>query len=106
MDIFYALAEPKRRDIIEILAEKGELTATDISQKFKVSAPAISQHLKVLREADLVIVQKKAQQRIYQINPNKMHELEVWTKKMLEMWNKRFDRLDKLLEAEKLKLKN
>ncbi len=58
MNIFYALAEPKRRDIIELLAANGELTATDISHKFKVSASAISQHLKVLREVDLVIVQK------------------------------------------------
>ena len=57
-DIFNALAEPTRRDIIEMLATKGQLSASDISTSFKVSAPAISQHLKVLREARLVTMRR------------------------------------------------
>ena len=103
-DIFNALAEPTRRDIIEMLATKGQLSASDISTSFKVSAPAISQHLKVLREARLVNMQKRAQQRIYQINPDAMSELEEWARKMKKMWHERFDRLDAVLQEEKAKL--
>ena len=103
--LFYALAEPTRRDIIELLASNGQLSATDISDNFAVSAPAISQHLKVLREANFVRVEKRAQQRIYRINPEAMSEIEGWVQEMTKQWNARFNVLDKILEAEKRKLK-
>ena|SRR5438128_500254 len=103
--LFYALAEPTRRDIIELLASNGQLSATDISDNFAVSAPAISQHLKVLREANFVRVEKRAQQRIYRINPEAMSEIEEWVQEMTRQWNARFNVLDKILEAEKRKLK-
>ncbi len=103
MDIFSALADPTRRNIIEMLASRGELSATDISDKFKISPPAISQHLKVLREANLVQVEKRAQQRLYQFNPIAIFQLEKWVKKMTKQWNERFDVLDKILEGEKKK---
>lgn len=102
--LFYALAEPTRRDIIELLASNGQLSATDICDNFAVSAPAISQHLKVLREADCVRVEKRAQQRIYRINPEAMSEIEGWVQEMTKQWNARFNVLDKILEIEKRKL--
>lgn len=104
MDIFSALAEPTRRTILEMLARNGPLSATDIYDQFPVSPPAISQHLKVLREANLVHMEKRAQQRIYQLNPAAMFELEGWAKQMTQLWNQRFDALDKVLEAEKQKM--
>lgn len=100
MDIFHALAEPRRRQIIELLADQGQLSASDISNQFTISAPAISQHLKVLREANVVVVEKKAQQRLYQINPKKLLELERWIERMSKLWNERFDKLDELLRTE------
>ena len=103
MDVFFALAEPTRRQIIELLSSQGQLSASDISHKFHVSAPAISQHLKVLREAELVQMEKRAQQRIYQINPDKFDELEIWIKQMKQGWEARFDQLDKVLAEEKQK---
>ena len=105
MDIFTALADSTRRNIVELLAENGELSATDISGKFHISAPAISQHLKVLREARLVNMEKRAQQRIYQINPEAISELDKWIKKMTKLWDERFSKLDKILEIEKKKLR-
>ena len=78
MDMFSALAEPTRRSIIEMLAGEGQLSVSDIAARFDVSAPAISQHLKILREADLVWVEKRAQQRIYRLNPDAMREFEQW----------------------------
>jgi DNA-binding transcriptional ArsR family regulator len=96
-DVFTALLEPTRRDIVGLLAEKGPLAAGDIGQNFRVSASAISQHLKVLREADVVDVEKRAQKRIYTVNPDALIALAHWAAEM----NRRFDRLDEVLKAEK-----
>jgi DNA-binding transcriptional ArsR family regulator len=103
MDMFSALAEPTRRSIIEMLAGEGQLSASDIAGRFDVSAPAISQHLKILREAELVVVEKRAQQRIYRLNPDAMREFEQWARKTRERWDERFDALDRVLEAQKQK---
>jgi DNA-binding transcriptional ArsR family regulator len=103
MDIFYALADPTRRKILELLASQGQLTASQIYENFAISPPAISQHLKVLREAQLVKMEKRAQQRIYQINPEAMLELEDWSKELAQQWNQRLDSLDELLKVEKEK---
>ncbi|MCI0415875.1 metalloregulator ArsR/SmtB family transcription factor [bacterium] len=104
MDVFYALAEPNRRHIVEMLASKGQLSATEICDRFAVSPPAISQHLKVLKEANLVQVEKRAQQRIYRINPDAVQQLEQWAKDVMELWNQRFDAFDQVLQAEKEKM--
>lgn len=105
MDTFTALADPTRRSIIEMLARRGELTATDISDRFNVSPPAISQHLKVLRKVKLLRMEKRAQKRIYSIDTVGLGEVEDWLTRMRSMWNERFDALEKLLEAEKDKSK-
>jgi len=105
MDKFHALADPTRRKIMESLARYGQLSATEISNQFTVSPQAISQHLKVLREAKLVQVEKRAQQRIYRINPEAMQELEEWARKVRQLWAKRFDAIDQVLQAEKKRLK-
>jgi DNA-binding transcriptional ArsR family regulator len=104
MDIFHAIAEPTRRDIIELIAINGQLSATDICNNFSISHPAISQHLKVLREANLVLVERRAQQRIYRINSKKMLEVEKWAKQMTRIWDERFDALDHVLMKEKKKM--
>jgi DNA-binding transcriptional ArsR family regulator len=98
MDQFVALADSTRRQIIEMLAEHGELSAGDISSSFSMSAPAISQHLKALRDAKLVLMEKRAQQRIYRLNPDAMLELEVWIHRLTLRWNERFAALDAVLK--------
>lgn len=103
MDTFHALAEPTRRRILELLAREGELSATEIHRRFPVSAPAISQHLKVLREAGLVHVEKRAQQRIYRVAPEAMLEVESWAGRIRQLWSARFDALDALLKEEQAK---
>jgi DNA-binding transcriptional ArsR family regulator len=99
MDIFYAIAEPTRRSIVEMLAKKGRLSATDISDTFSVSAPAISQHLKVLREAGVVNVEKQGQRRIYQLDMERIYEIERWSHNMNRLWNERLDKLGTLLKT-------
>ena len=101
MDTFTALAEPTRRSILEMLAADGNMAASSIYKRFKTSPPAISQHLKVLKEAKLVRVEKRAQQRIYYVNPEPMKELEKWIKQFARSKEGEFQKLDKLLEKMK-----
>lgn len=102
-DIFSALADPTRRKIVEMLADNDGYPASDIHNRFQSSPQAISQHLKILREANLVHVEKKAQQRIYRINTEAMLELEEWVHNMRRRWSSRLDALDAVLKAEKEK---
>jgi DNA-binding transcriptional ArsR family regulator len=101
MDAFYALAEPKRRRIVEILANRGQVSSTEISKKFDVTAQAISQHLKVLLNAKLVVMRKQAQRHVYQINLASILEIEEWVKKLESNLNESLDKLDLALQAEK-----
>src|SRR5437016_14387477 len=103
MDIFVALSDPTRRAILELLASRGELSATDIYEQFSVSPQAISQHLKVLREAKLVVMEKRAQKHLYRLNPQTLSQFEVWVQRMQRSWGERFEALDTVLEREKKK---
>ena len=103
MDIFFAIAEPTRRTILELLAKKGRQTATDISDNFPTSAAAISQHLKVLRETHVVKVEKQGRERIYELNREKLYEFEKWAHTMTQVWNERLDRLGVIVETKKKK---
>jgi DNA-binding transcriptional ArsR family regulator len=100
MDVFAAIAQPTRRSILEMLAEGGQLSASDISRRFRISAPAISQHLKILREARLVRMHKRRQQRIYEVNPEAVQQVEAWVKSLEALWYDRFNRLEALLQEE------
>jgi len=104
VDEFAALADPTRRQIIEKLAKQGQLSATEISDQFPISPQAISQHLKVLREAKWVQMEKRAQQHIYQINPDAAHKLEDWARQITQLWEQRFNALNALLQQEKRKV--
>ena len=90
MDTFVALADPTRRHIIETLAS-GEAAFGDLADHFEMSRPAVSQHLKVLRNAGLVAVRKDAQRRIYRLNSDGLGEIEAWLEKVREFWNARLD---------------
>jgi DNA-binding transcriptional ArsR family regulator len=103
MDMFVALADPTRRHILELLATRGELTATAIYEQFSVSPQAVSQHLKVLREANLVQMEKRAQKHVYRLNPQTLSQFEAWVQRMQQMRSERFEALDIVLEREKKK---
>ena len=104
MDMFVALADPTRRNILELLARSGELTATAIYEQFPVVSPqAVSQHLKILREANLVEMEKRAQKRVYRLNPQTLSQFEEWVQRTRQRWSESFDALDTVLEREKKK---
>ena len=100
MDTFSVLADKTRRQIIELLVERVQLTATQICDQFAFIAPAISQHLKVLREANLVTMTKRGQQRLYAFNPQAVSAMEVWLQRLTQRWNESFAALDEILEEE------
>jgi DNA-binding transcriptional ArsR family regulator len=99
MDTFIALADPTRRQIIESLAA-GEASFGTLADKFEMSRPAVSQHLKVLRESGIVAVRADAQRRIYSLNNDGLKDLDDWLGKVRGYWSQRLDHLEKVLGEE------
>lgn len=96
MDHFAALADRTRRNIVEMLGE-GPLSAGEIGARFSASAPAISQHLKVLREAGLVTVEIRGQQRIYRLDPVGLDAFDAWLRRVRRFWGRHLDLLEQEL---------
>jgi DNA-binding transcriptional ArsR family regulator len=94
-----AIADPTRRRIVELLAVR-ERTAGELVREFDLSAPAISQHLNVLREAGLVTTRPEGQSRIQALNPDGFDDLEAWLQKTRSVWSRRLDALERELRAE------
>ena len=84
--------------------EQWELSATAIYVQFPLSPQAVSQHLKVLREAHLVEMEKRAQKHVYRLNPQTLSQFEAWVSHMKQRWSESFEVLDAVLEIEKKKL--
>jgi len=86
--------------VVEILAHRGKLSASQICDEFDVTPQAISQHLRVLREANVIRMEKSAQRRLYAFNPQSMNQIQGWAAEMARIWNSRLDRLEKALKEE------
>ena len=93
MDALAALADPTRRRIVELLAERDR-DAGELGSHFPVSQPAISRHLRVLREGGLVRVRPLAQRRLYSLDPAPLEELDDWLGHYRDFWQQRLDALD------------
>jgi len=96
MDAFVALADPTRRRIVESLT-CGERTFGDIAADFDISGPAVSQHLRVLRDAGIVGVRRDAQRRIYRLEPRGLDDMSDWLNRLRGFWNERLDDLERAL---------
>ena len=105
MQSLLAIADPTRRRIVELLAVR-ERTAGELVDQFDLSAPAISQHLKVLREAGLVTVRAEGQSRVQVLNPGGLGDLEAWLEKTRAVWSRRLDALGRELRADDAKKKS
>ena len=79
---------------------------TDIGDRLRLNQPLVSKHLRVLKEAGLVDVQPRAQQRLYELRPQPIRELHDWLERYRELWDARFAELDDLIEEIKLKEKS
>lgn len=93
MQTLAALADPTRQRILEMLAG-GALSSGDIAQRFDVSAPAISQHLKTLRDAKLVRVRPEKQKRFYELDPQGIGEVANWIADLRKFWSTKLDALE------------
>jgi DNA-binding transcriptional ArsR family regulator len=102
---FAALAEPNRFRIVELL-RSGPRPVNEIGERLSLNQPQVSKHLRVLKEAGLVDVQPRAQQRLYELRPKPLRELHVWLERYRKLWDARFDQFDELLEELKDKEKS
>ncbi|WP_119272390.1 metalloregulator ArsR/SmtB family transcription factor [Taklimakanibacter deserti] len=96
MDSFTAISDPTRRRIIGLLAER-ELSAGALAENFRMTAPAVSQHLKALKQARLVDVRVEGQRRIYSLNAQGLSDVESWLKSIRDFWRSRLDALEEAL---------
>ena len=96
-DVFSALADQNRREILLLLSE-NKMTVNAISEKFKISRPAISKHLKVLLKTRLVVPKQKGRERYYQLNVDPLNEVKEWLTFYDKFWYKKLHQLKNYLE--------
>ena len=99
MEAFAALADPTRRRIVELLAN-GERSAGDLARRFTLTQPAVSQHLRALRDARLVRARPDAQRRMYSIDPRGLAKIDAWLSRYRAFWTTRLDALERALQDE------
>lgn len=92
------LAEPRRREILDLL-RTGERPVGELVERLTLSQPAVSKHLKVLREAGLVEVRQEAQRRWYRLRPEPLTEIDDWLEPYRRLWNERLDALGDHLDS-------
>ena len=98
-DVFRAIADPTRRAILELLTD-GDLAVKELQPHFGMSQPALSQHLRVLRDAGLVSERQAGRLRIYRLMPQPLVEIRQWLARYERFWDERFDRLGRLLDVQ------
>ena len=95
-DVFHAIADPNRRAIIGLLANQ-KLTVSAVAEHFSISRPAISRHIRILKECGLVVVRRQGRERYCEVHLDKLNEVAEWVEKSRSVWEQRFDRLDEYL---------
>ncbi len=102
-DVFQAIADPVRRNIIKLLAEQS-MPINAVAEKFEVSRPAISKHLKILEECGIVVISKQGRERFCQIKPSSLIPAFMWIDQYRSLWEEKIDSLEEYLM--KLQTKN
>ena len=105
VETFAALAEPNRYRIVELL-RNGPRHVNDIGERLQLTQPQVSKHLRALKVAGLVDMQPYAQQRFYELRPQRLREMHDWLEKYRQLWEARFGELDKLIQELKAKEKS
>jgi DNA-binding transcriptional ArsR family regulator len=99
-DVFQAIADPNRRAILSLLASQ-RLTLTSVADNFRISRPAVSRHIRILKECGLVVVIPQGRERYCEVRFDKLNEVTEWVEQYRRVWEERFNRLDDLLEQMK-----
>ena len=95
-DVFQAIADPNRRAIIGLLANQ-KLTVNAVAEHFSISRPAVSRHIKILKECGLVVIQRQGRERYCEVHLEKLDEVADWVEKYQKVWEQRLDRLEEYL---------
>ena len=95
-DVFQAIADPTRRAILVLLALQA-MTPNAIAEEFQSSRQAVSKHIQILTECDLVKQEQRGREIFYHLNSNKMQEIDKWLEQFRKIWENRFDQLDQVL---------
>jgi DNA-binding transcriptional ArsR family regulator len=98
--IFYAIADPTRRQILAQLRGSDEQTPTQIAAPLTMTLSAVSQHLKILREAGLVSVRRSGRERWYRLEAHPIREVSEWARTYERFWNEKIDALSEYLDEE------
>lgn len=104
-DVFQAIADPKRRAIMSIIALEAK-TPNTIAEHFKISRQAVSKHLQILFESDLVSQTQTGREIFYSFNPDSLKELDEFIEPFRKLWEKRYDQLDQLLTSKQMEKKH
>ena len=99
-DVFQAIADPNRRAILGLLA-KQRLTLNGVAENFRISRPAVSRHIKILKECGLVVIIPQGRERYCEVRFDRLSEVSDWIEQYRQLWEARFDRLDDVLEKMK-----
>ena len=99
-DVFQAIADPNRRAMLALLA-KQRMTLNGVAENFRISRPAVSKHIRILKECGLVIVIPQGRERYVEARFDKLNEVTDWIEQYRQVWEERFNRLDDLLEQMK-----
>ena len=99
-DVFHAIADPTRRQILGFIAIQS-LTVNGVAEKFKISRPAVSKHVKILKECGLINIRKEGRERYCEPKLDKLKEVSSWVEKYRIFWTEKLDRLEKFLEETK-----
>ena len=97
-DVFNAIAEPRRREIINLLGDLKGRPVGDLVDVMRMSQPAVSKHLSVLRKVGLVSVTRDGQQRLYRLNPQELKPVNDWVKPFERFWTQHIDRIKQRAE--------
>ncbi len=97
-DLFQAIADPTRRAILALLAMQA-LTPNAMAEKFDMSRQAVSKHIKVLQECELIRPEHSGREIYYHFNPKKIQEIDQWTTQLRKIWETQFNQLDKVLST-------
>jgi len=95
-DVFQAIADPTRRAIIALIAVTA-LTPNDIAEHFEVSRQAISKHIKILVECQIVKQKQDGREIYYQLELEKLREIDIWLEQYRQLWENRFNKLEEIL---------